>query len=97
MAEAAGDAGDFLSYYESQLEAYLDRWQWATFEAYRRSTGRAKLEFQQLTVPFIEGFRTYLIGHCANSKNTVHKNLASTRTILYAAIREGRFPRPEKK
>jgi len=45
-----------------------------------------------LTVSFLEGFRTYLIGHCGNGKNTVHKNLASIRTILYSAIREGRFP-----
>jgi len=103
VAETEGGAGDFLDFYESQLDAYRKRRQWATFEVYRvalnklreyaqRSTGRAKLDFDQLTVSFLEGFRTYLIGHCGNGKNTVHKNLASIRTILYSAIREGRFP-----
>jgi len=102
MEKATGDKGDFLTYYESQLEAYRKRRQWATYEVYlaalnklrdysRRSTGRTTLDFDQLTVSFIEGFRTYLIGHCGNGKNTVHKSLASIRTILYAAIREGRF------
>ena len=98
-----GDStGDFFSFYEQQLETYRSRRQWATFEAYRvalnklkdytrQSTGRASLDFDQLNVTFIEGFRTYLIGHCKNSKNTVHKNLASVRTILYTAIRVGRF------
>jgi site-specific recombinase XerD len=103
MEETGSGGEDFLAYYESKLEVYRDRRQWGTFEAYRvalnklrdytrRSTGRTKLEFHQLTVPFIEGFRTYLISHCGNSKNTVHKNLGSIRAILYAAIREGRFP-----
>jgi len=103
IAKSEGNAGDFFDFYESQLDAYRKRRQWATFEVYRtalkklreyaqRSTGRARLDFDQLTVSFLEGFRTYLIGHCGNGKNTVHKSLASIRTILYTAIREGRFP-----
>ena len=94
---------DFFSYYESQLHAYRQRRQWATYEAYRvvlnkfrsytrKSTGRVNLDFDQMTVSFIEGFRTYLIGYCNNGKNTVHKNLAIVRTILYSAIREGLYP-----
>jgi hypothetical protein len=35
MEEATGVDEDFLAYYESQLEAYRKRRQWATSEAYR--------------------------------------------------------------
>ncbi len=103
LGDASDAERDFFAYYESQLNAYRQRQQWATSEAYRvalkklrdytrGSSGRTTLDFDDLTVSFIEGFRTYLIGYCGNGKNTVHKNLASIRTILYSAIREGRFP-----
>lgn len=94
---------DFLAYYRKRLGHYEKRSQWSTFEAYRVAYnklatfvedrwGRDQLAFTDLTVDFLEDFRTELIHRYDNSVNTVHKNMTSIRTILYSAIREDLFP-----
>ena len=45
-----------------------------------------------VTVDLLRGFQTYLIEKAGNSPNTVHKRLRTIRTLLYHAIRDGRFP-----
>jgi len=53
---------------------------------------RKDVAFDDLTPGFIRRYMTHLRQHHGNNTNTISKNVAGIRTILYAAIREGRYP-----
>ena len=95
--------GDFLAFCREMLDQFERRGQIATFRAYqtavrkladftRRKLGTRELAYEALSVSFFRDFQTYLVQVKKNKPNTVHKNVASIRTLLYAAIKEGLFP-----
>lgn len=94
---------DFLEDFRSRIEEFRERGQHGSVDAYTPvlakltsycgvALGKEKLPYRELTVSFLRGFETYLISEHGNSTNTISKNLGYIRTVLYAAIREGRFP-----
>jgi len=94
---------DFLGYCDGLLSEFERRGQIATHRAYRTAVrklrsyvrkhrGWSELPFDEVTVPLMRGFQTYLVEELGNKPNTVHKNMASIRTLLYYAIKDGRFP-----
>ena len=100
--EAEERSGDFLAYCEDLLGEYERRGQIATHRAYRTAVrklrdyvkqrrGWSELPFEELTVPLMRGFQTYLVESLGNKPNTVHKSMTSVRTLLYYAIKDGRF------
>ena len=97
------DAHDFLEDFERRIQEFRDRGQHGSVDAYSpvfsklrdytyQRTGRRELPYEELTVSFLRGFDTYLVKTHGNSVNTVTKNLGYVRSVLYIAIREGRFP-----
>ncbi|MCZ6780847.1 MAG: phage integrase SAM-like domain and Arm DNA-binding domain-containing protein, partial [Nitrospirae bacterium] len=96
-------AGDFLAYCVNLLSVFERRGQIATHRVYRTAVrklrdyvrphrGWSELPFDEITVPLMRGFQTYLIEEVGNKPNTVHKNVTSIRTLLYYAIKDGLFP-----
>ncbi len=94
---------DFLEDFQRRIEEFVDRGQFGSVDAYKpvlaklsdytlRKTGRRSLAYDELTVNFLRGFDTYLVKVHGNGVSTVTKNLGYIRSVLYIAIREGRFP-----
>ena len=95
--------GDFLAYCEKLLREYERRGQVATGRGYaiavrklrdyiRAHHGWSELPFDELTVPLLRGYQTYLVEEVGNGTNTVHRRMRAIRALLYQAIRDGAFP-----
>ncbi len=93
---------DFLNDFANRIQELRDRGKHGSVDAYtpvlakltayvEKSLTKATLPFSFLTVSFLRGFETYLIREHGNSTNTVSKNLGYIRSVLYIAIKEGRF------
>ncbi len=103
VAEEGVTPDDFLVYCHELLDDYERRGQVATVISYRTTVmrlrdyikkrhGWTELPFQEITVSFLRGFETHLIDTFKNGTNTVHKRMRIMRTLLYHAIRDGRYP-----
>lgn len=93
---------DFLIDFNNRIKEFRDRGQHGSVDAYSpvlaklkgytiQVLGTDKLLYKELTVAYLRGFDTYLVKTHGNGVNTVTKNLGYIRTVLYIAIKEGRF------
>lgn len=94
---------DYLSYAWEIARGYERRGQinsWYRFRAIlnklgeyqQKQFGTKVLPFDDLTPAYLRRYMDYLAEEHGNNPNTISKNLAGLRTILYKAIREGFFP-----
>lgn len=95
-------SSDFLADFERRIQEFIDRGQHGSVDAYspvlaklrayvKETLKKSVLPHEDLTVSFLRGFETHLIQKHGNGVNTVSKNLGYIRSVLYIAIREGRF------
>lgn len=93
---------DFLIDFENRIQELRDRGKHGSVDAYspvlaklrgyvKQSLNKNVLPHIELTVSFLRGFETHLIQTHGNGVNTVSKNLGYIRSVLYIAIKEGRF------
>ncbi len=93
---------DFLVDFQNRIQEFRDRGQHGSVDAYTPVLAKLKdytllanrstvLHYDDLTVSFLRGFDTFLVKTHGNGINTVTKNLGYIRSVLYIAIREGRF------
>lgn len=102
IGASSDEQDDFLDYFNDLVDEYERRGQAGTVKAYRsvlrkliefntRARCSTSLLFCDLDVALLKAFETYMIEVRGNKQNTVHKGLGTIRTVLYRAIREGRF------
>lgn len=94
----SGEIGDsFMSYFDAKLTEYYTtksiayykhmKAKWNKMDAYLKGKD---LMFDDVTVEFLNKYRTYLTG-LGMKPNSINSNIKAIRSIIYEAIREDRF------
>lgn len=95
----SGKEGDFCTFAREIISGYDKRGQIAShvrltaivnkLESYHLATQDSKeLLFSEITSGYLRLYEGYLASHYGNATNTIAKDLAGIRTIIYTAIRE---------
>ena len=102
IARTEDDGEDFFAFAERVLERYRREGRYGTFKTYRTTVAQLRefleqrrrwrrLPWGEITVSLVRDFQAWL-AETGRAPNTVWKRVTSFRTLLYQAIREGRFP-----
>ena len=83
--------GDFLAFMRERIKFWHNQGSFANAKAYEAAYGhlmayKNELPVDHITVAFLDGFKTYLIGKGLHH-NSIVKYLKTVRATLYAAIR----------
>jgi len=100
LVSGAHEANDFLGYARGVIAGYEKRNQIASydrlstifnklFDYHKKISGSEGLGFGDLSPEYLRRYSDFLAEHHDNSVNTVAKDLAGIRTIVFQAIREG--------
>lgn len=100
FVSGSGITGDFLGYARAIIAGYEKRNQIASYvrltailnklqEYHETKYDSEELRFGELTPGYLREYADYLSEHHRNATNTIAKDLAGIRTLIYTAIREG--------
>jgi len=97
-AEASGDffvfADDVIQDFERRGSIYTHKRYKSVCKKFRAFTGEP-LPFDKITPRLLRNYETHLIEHYKNNRSTIAANFNGLRSILYKAIREGKFPQAD--
>ncbi|MET3980928.1 integrase/recombinase XerD [Mucilaginibacter sp. UYP25] len=91
--------GDFFTFVEKRIRERTEEFSIGTINHYncvlkklKAFSGKERLFFDELNVPFIRGFQEHLKNDLNNHTNTIHSNLKIIRTLINDATAEELMP-----